>query len=94
MMVLLSDMLLGFDGRTWLTAIFPAFFFTYWVVWIVYARTLHPLAKVPGPFWPTVSRTWLMYRAYVGDLDTEQRKLHEQYGPLLRVAPGTHLDVA
>ncbi|OAL48769.1 pisatin demethylase [Pyrenochaeta sp. DS3sAY3a] len=23
----------------------------YWVGWIVYCRTLHPLAKVPGPFW-------------------------------------------
>jgi hypothetical protein len=30
-----------------------------------------------------------MYRAYVGDLDIEQRKLHAQYGPLVRVAPGT-----
>jgi hypothetical protein len=89
-MALFSDLLLGFAGRTWLTAILPAFFVTYWVVWIIYARTLHPLAKVPGPFWPSVSRTWLMYRAYAGDLEIVQRKLHEEYGPLLRVAPGMY----
>ncbi|KAF2819337.1 cytochrome P450 [Ophiobolus disseminans] len=83
----LSDFLLGFAGRTWITIIFPAFVFTYWAVWIVYARTLHPLAKVPGPFWPAVSRTWLIYRAYMGDLEIRQRELHAQYGPLLRVAP-------
>jgi hypothetical protein len=29
-----------------------------------------------------------MYRAYRGDLEIHQRNLHEQYGPLLRVAPG------
>jgi hypothetical protein len=30
-----------------------------WFVWIVYCRTLHPLARVPGPVWPAVSRAWL-----------------------------------
>jgi hypothetical protein len=88
-MALLSEAFLGFEGRTWLMIILPVFCFTYYTVWIVYARTLHPLAKIPGPLWPSVSRTWLMYRAYVGDLDIEQRKLHAQYGPLVRVAPGT-----
>jgi hypothetical protein len=89
-MTLLSDLLLGFAGRTWLTAVLPSFFVAYWLLWIVYAKTLHPLAKVPGPFWPGVSRTWLMYRAYAGDLEIRQRELHAQYGPLLRVAPGTY----
>jgi hypothetical protein len=84
----LPGLLLGFSGRTWLLVIFSAFFI-YWVIWIVYARTLHPLAKVPGPLWPSVSRTWLMYRAYLGDLEIAQRKLHEDYGPLVRIAPGT-----
>jgi hypothetical protein len=26
---------------------------------LVYCRTLHPLARVPGPVWPAVSRAWL-----------------------------------
>jgi hypothetical protein len=28
-----------------------------------------------------------MYRIYAGDMDIVQRRLHEQYGPLLRIAP-------
>ncbi|KAH8724239.1 cytochrome P450 [Phaeosphaeriaceae sp. PMI808] len=86
-MALLSNLLLGFHAQTWVTVILPVSFVIYWIVWIVYTRTLHPLAKVPGPFWPSVSRTWLMYRAYAGDLEMVQRNLHKQYGTLLRVAP-------
>ena len=86
-MTLVSDLFLGVEVRTWLTVIFPIAFIVYWGLWGVYARTLHPLAKVPGPLWPSVSRTWLMYRALVGDLEIHQRALHEQYGPLIRVAP-------
>jgi len=59
----------------------------YWIVWTVYARTLHPLASVPGPFWASISRTWYMYRIYVGDMDKVQRRLHDRYGPILRIAP-------
>jgi hypothetical protein len=51
----------------------------YWFIWIVYSRTLHPLAKVPGPLWPSLSRTWLMYRMYLGDYQLEQVALHEKY---------------
>ena len=50
----------------------------YWFIWIVYSRTLHPLAKVPGPLWPSLSRTWLMYRMYLGDYQLEQVALHKK----------------
>lgn len=86
-MTLLSDPLLGVEVRTWFTVLVPTAFVVYWGLWIIYARTLHPLAKVPGPFWPSVSRTWLMYRASAGDLEIHQRALHQQFGPLVRVAP-------
>ncbi|KZM20678.1 uncharacterized protein EKO05_0007187 [Ascochyta rabiei] len=59
----------------------------YWLVWIVYSRTYHPLAKVPGPIWPSLSRTWLMYRMYIGDYQLAQEVLHKRYGPLIRIAP-------
>jgi hypothetical protein len=51
---------------------------SYWLLWMTYARTIHPLAKIPGPLWPAVSRTWLMYRMYLGDLETHQRALHRR----------------
>ncbi|KAJ4363553.1 hypothetical protein N0V83_009849 [Neocucurbitaria cava] len=86
-MALFTDLLLGANLRSWFTVILPTALVGYWGLWIVYARTLHPLAKIPGPFWPSVSRTWLMYHAWIGDLEIQQRALHKQYGPLARVAP-------
>jgi hypothetical protein len=51
----------------------------YWTCWILYARTIHPLVKVPGPLWPAVSRTWLMYRMYQGDLEIHMRVMHDRF---------------
>ncbi|KAF3036928.1 hypothetical protein E8E12_005412 [Didymella heteroderae] len=59
----------------------------YWLIWLVYAKILHPLAKVPGPLWPSLSRTWLMVRMYYGDYHIAQVALHDKYGPLIRIAP-------
>ncbi|KAM0796351.1 cytochrome P450 [Usnea florida] len=55
----------------------------------VYRLTLHPLSKFPGPKWAAVSN---LYGGYF-DLVTDQsyvekiRKLHEQYGPIVRAWP-------
>jgi len=51
----------------------------YCIGWLTYARTLHPLAKVPGPMWPAISRTWLMYRMYQGDLEMHMRAMHKRF---------------
>ena len=71
----------------WAIAYLPIAFVIYYVGWIIYARTLHPLASVPGPFWPSISRTWLMWRMHVGDLEIVLREAHAQYGSLVRIAP-------
>jgi hypothetical protein len=55
--------------------------------WIVYARLFHPLRHIPGPFWASVSRLWMVHRIRHGDMEVVQRRLHEQYGPLIRIAP-------
>ena len=86
-MLRLVDLLLSSSPKVWVLVILPLSYLVYWVGWVVYARTLHPLASVPGPFWPSISRTWLMYRMYCGDLELHQRELHDQYGPLVRTAP-------
>ncbi len=54
---------------------------------MVYAVTLHPFAKVPGPFWASVTRLWYMRQVYLGNMDKVQRALHKQYGPLIRIPP-------
>ena len=55
--------------------------------WIVYVRSFHPLKHIPGPFWASVSRLWMVHRIRQGDMEVVQRRLHEQYGPLVRIAP-------
>ena len=50
----------------------------YWLTWVIYSRRFHALAKVPGPVWASVSRTWLMYRMYRGDYQLAQLALHKK----------------
>ena len=54
---------------------------------IAYARLLHPLKHVPGPFWASITRLWIVYHVWSGDMDVVQRALHQQYGPLIRIGP-------
>lgn len=59
----------------------------YWVAWIIYARTFHPLSSVPGPFFASISRLWVMYHHMRGGFVEYQRSLHKRYGPLVRLGP-------
>lgn len=59
----------------------------YVLLWIAYARLLHPLKHVPGPFWASVTRLWIGHHVWRGDMDVVQRALHQQYGPLVRICP-------
>jgi hypothetical protein len=72
---------------TWFLVVLPSTIILYWALWVVYARTLHPLASIPGPFLASITRGWYMYRIYVGDMHEVQRRLHEQYGPIIRIGP-------
>lgn len=65
-------------GSSAVAAYLLAALVTYWFAWSVYSCTFHPLAKVPGPVWASLSRTWLMYRMYRGDYQLSQLALHEK----------------
>lgn len=86
-MAFLTVLPFGLSLSVWSFAFAPVAFLIYYAGWIVYTRTLHPLASVPGPLWPSISRTWLMWRMHVGDFEVELHKAHDQYGPLVRIAP-------
>lgn len=55
--------------------------------WIVYCRTVHPLARVPGPFLASFSRLWIWKHAREGQMHELQTKLHQKHGNLVRIAP-------
>lgn len=86
-MSLMKELLFAVEQKTWLTTILPLFFTVYLLSWIIYARTLHPFLKVPRDFWPSVLRTWHMYRIYKGDLTDHMQDIHKRHGPLVRIAP-------
>ncbi|KAI9834154.1 MAG: hypothetical protein M1826_005265 [Phylliscum demangeonii] len=57
------------------------------VLYVVYYRFLHPLSKVPGPFWASLSRLWLVKHARSGEMHRTAIALHRRYGPLVRTGP-------
>lgn len=60
---------------------------TYCSVWIIYTTAFHPLHRVPGPFWASVTRIWYTLATGKGDMEHVQRALHKRYGALVRIAP-------
>ena len=55
---------------------------------VVYAYTLHPLAKFPGPWWAAISRIPYWIIAVRGEQLNFMKGLHEKYGPVIRFSPG------
>ena len=51
----------------------------------IYRRFFHPLAKVPGPFLPAVTKLYQSYfnRRYYLQIE----KLHQKYGSIVRINP-------
>lgn len=64
----------------------------YWPViallsWLVYQRYLSPFAGLPGPYWASLSRAWIAWHSHKGDLHLIMMRLHEKFGPLVRIGP-------
>ncbi|EXF85115.1 hypothetical protein CFIO01_12040 [Colletotrichum fioriniae PJ7] len=55
--------------------------------WFLYQRVFSPFARVPGPYWASLSRVWLAYHSYTGDLHIVTMRLHEVHGKVVRIAP-------
>lgn len=52
----------------------------YIVTWVIYTRYFHPLSRIPGPFWASISRVWLAKQAAGGKLEVVVRNLHGELG--------------
>lgn len=51
----------------------------------IYRRFFHPLAKIPGPFLPAVTKLYQSYHNRRYYLEIE--RLHSKYGPIVRINP-------
>jgi len=52
----------------------------YLVGWIIYCLYLHPLRSIPGPFLASISRAWIVFKTWTGDMEHTQRALHNKHG--------------
>ncbi|KNG86131.1 hypothetical protein ANOM_005462, partial [Aspergillus nomiae NRRL 13137] len=59
----------------------------YLVGYVIYQRYFHPLAKFPGPFWASVTNFWKVYELSTLALPTRMCRVHEKYGPVVRIGP-------
>lgn len=55
--------------------------------WIAYARFLHPLSNIPGPFLASITPLVQLSHGLQGDRHLWIYKLHQQYGKHVRLAP-------
>ena len=47
----------------------------------------HPLRKFPGPFWAAHTDSWRVYQLWTRRMPDTLLKVHEKYGPVVRVGP-------
>ncbi|KAK4555027.1 hypothetical protein LTR86_007793 [Recurvomyces mirabilis] len=52
-----------------------------------YYKLASPLRNYPGPFLASGSRAWKVISTWRGKTETDHIKIHEQYGPIVRIAP-------
>ena len=67
--------------KTILLAYVGGAYLLYLLLLVIYRRFFHPLAKIPGPFWPAVTTWYQTY--YSGQYYREIERLHEEYGTIL-----------
>ncbi|KAI8955153.1 cytochrome p450 monooxygenase [Xylaria longipes] len=54
---------------------------------VIYNIFFHPLRKFPGPLICRATNVWRISKIVSGDLPHRIRQFHEQYGPVVRIAP-------
>lgn len=59
--------------------------FATWLL-VRWTRNYYKLAQIPGPFVAKFSDVWRVWHACTGQT-TKESKLHDKYGPLLRMGP-------
>ena len=84
----LQDILTGYTSTTRISWILLPLLLVWWLaIRCIYRIFFHPLRHIPGPLRTKCSSLWLVYHQYIGDTCTAIHRLHDVYGPVVRVAP-------
>lgn len=57
------------------------------IFYAFYNRYFHPLAKVPGPYWASITPFWLAWQSYKQRRPRLDIDLHKRYGSVVRIRP-------
>ncbi|KAJ5461817.1 uncharacterized protein N7458_003369 [Penicillium daleae] len=68
----------------------PVFFLFLHLLLRVGRALFSPLKDIPGPFWTRFTSLWYFSRVRGGQFEHENIKLHQQYGPIVRIAPNQY----
>lgn len=68
----------------------PVFFLFFHLLLRVGRALFSPLIDIPGPFWTRFTSLWYFSRVRGGQFEHENIKLHQQYGPIVRIAPNQY----
>lgn len=52
-----------------------------------YTFLTSPLRSVPGPFWTRLTKLWYFNRVRNAHFERENIRLHQKYGPIVRISP-------
>lgn len=55
--------------------------------YIVVQGLLSPLSKLPGPWYTRFTSLWLKYQEFTANRRESIHRLHQEYGPVVRLAP-------
>ena len=72
-------------ARLLIISCYAAVFF--FAVYAIYQRYFHPLANIPGPFWASVTRLWLVQKTRTLQRHRIEMDLHKKYGKIVRISP-------
>ncbi|OKP06708.1 Pisatin demethylase [Penicillium subrubescens] len=57
---------------------------------LLYSLFFSPLRRIPGPFLARATRWWEYIKVVNGDSHREYVRLHEKYGPIVRIGPNRY----
>ncbi len=76
---------MAFNMSIFILLIFASSLFLYH--FIIYPLYLHPLSKIPGPKLASLTNFWIYYQSWNEKRNSITHKLHEKYGPIIRIGP-------